>query len=307
MLKSVLRVLNITLIILGCLSIYLYVEENNIVDEIWSYYTKEYSTIVTNEYGINKENNYFQKSDNFKPQTRLDLLNIYYTVISSDSDSFTFYCPNDYSSCIEDIKGITNDSSLLSHINNFVHPLNSYKRVKTTYSNFGKITISVIRLYSDKKKELINNKIDELYSILVSSNRSSTENIKKVHDYIVNNVTYDTSYEQGNSIHESNTAYGALFEGYAVCSGYTDLMSIFLNKMGINNYKVSNDTHIWNLVYLDGKWLHLDATFDDPVSSNGKNYLSHDYFLISTDKLKELDKKDNKNSHVFNEEIYLLQ
>ena len=81
-------------------------------------------------------------------------------------------------------------------------------------------------------------------------------------------------------------------------------MGIFLNKMGITNYKVSNDTHVWNMVYLDGNWLHLDVTFDDPVSSNGKNYLSHDYFLISTERLKELDKKENKNSHVFNEQIY---
>ena len=94
MLKSVLRVLNIVVIILGCLSIYLYVEENNIVDELWSFYTKEYSTLVTNEYGISKENNYFQKSEDFKPQARIDLLNIYYTVMLSDSDTFTFYCPD---------------------------------------------------------------------------------------------------------------------------------------------------------------------------------------------------------------------
>jgi transglutaminase/protease-like cytokinesis protein 3 len=197
-----------------------------------------------------------------------------------------------------------NDNSLLSNINNFVHPFNSYKLVETTYTNTGKITINVTRLYSEEEIKAINDKIDELYPSLVSSNKSTTENIKRIHDYIINHVKYDTAYVEGNSTHKANTAYGALFEGYSVCSGYTDLMSIFLNKMGISNYKISNDKHVWNLVYLDGEWLHLDLTFDDPISSTGVNHLIHDYFLINTDKLKQLDQGENNNAHVFNEEIY---
>jgi transglutaminase/protease-like cytokinesis protein 3 len=75
--------------------------------------------------------------------------------------------------------------------------------------------------------------------------------------------------------------------------------------MGISNYKISNDKHVWNYVYLDGKWLHLDLTWDDPIYSNGKNSLTHDYFLINTEELYKQDKLRDANSHVFNEEIYL--
>jgi transglutaminase/protease-like cytokinesis protein 3 len=75
--------------------------------------------------------------------------------------------------------------------------------------------------------------------------------------------------------------------------------------MGISNYKVSNDKHVWNSVYIDGKWLHLDLTWDDPINSNGRNSLIYNYFLISTEKLIEQDKYKDTSAHVFNQEIYL--
>ena len=63
-------------------------------------------------------------------------------------------------------------------------------------------------------------------------------------------------------------------------------MSIFLNKLGIENYKISNKTHIWNLVHINGVWRHLDSTWDDPVSNN--NYNRDTYFLITTEELSKL-------------------
>ena len=38
--------------------------------------------------------------------------------------------------------------------------------------------------------------------------------------------------------YKSEIAYGPLFEGYAVCGGYTDLMELFLEKMNIKSYKI---------------------------------------------------------------------
>ena len=77
-------------------------------------------------------------------------------------------------------------------------------------------------------------------------------------------------------------------------------MKIYLDKLKVPNYKVSNANHIWNLVYLNGQWLHLDLTWDDPVTSNGSNILLHKFFLISTDELKKLD----SSTHTFNEKYY---
>ena len=75
-------------------------------------------------------------------------------------------------------------------------------------------------------------------------------------------------------------------------------MAIFLDKLGIINYKISNKDHIWNLAFVDGKWLHIDLTWDDPVSETNIN--RDNYFLITTNQLKAL----NDDSHDFNKHIF---
>ena len=78
-------------------------------------------------------------------------------------------------------------------------------------------------------------------------------------------------------------------------------MAIFLNKMNIPNYRISSVNHVWNLVYLDGKWLHLDLTWDDPVVNTKENLLLHNFFLINSDELK----KKNTGQHDYDANIFL--
>ena len=89
-------------------------------------------------------------------------------------------------------------------------------------------------------------------------------------------------------------------------------MAIFLNKFGIKNYKIAttpeneNSTgHIWNAVYINDKWLHLDITWDDPVAESGKDYLLHKYFLVTNEELQKADEgKVVVTEHNFLKNIY---
>ena len=85
-------------------------------------------------------------------------------------------------------------------------------------------------------------------------------------------------------------------------------MAIFLSKMGYENFKIAttNETtgHVWNVVKINEEWLHLDLTWDDPVSSDGKDYLYHKYFLINTEGLKKADENITSKEHEFNLAIY---
>ena len=101
----------------------------------------------------------------------------------------------------------------------------------------------------------------------------------------------------GASAYDSTSAYGSLIEGYSVCSGYADAMAIFLDAFGIPNLKVSSENHIWNLVNLDGEWLHLDLTWDDVDNARYKD----NYFLITTYDLFEKDKEE----HNFDKDFFL--
>ena len=125
---------------------------------------------------------------------------------------------------------------------------------------------------------------------------SNLDKIKAFHNHIVNK----TKYDQDNTF-ESYTAYNLLTSGLSICGGYSDIMAIYLNALGIKNYKITSKNHIWNLVELDGKWYHLDATWDDPIASDGKQYLIHNFFMISTEELLKLDRLE----HNFDKNTYL--
>ena len=129
---------------------------------------------------------------------------------------------------------------------------------------------------------------------------SVREKIKVIHDYIINSTDYDELKTDNieDTTYFSQNAYGVLIEHYGICSGYSDAMAIFLNKLNVINYKISNEEHIWNLAFVDGKWLHLDLTWDDPIAQNNVN--RDNYFLITTNELKALD----DDSHSFNKHIF---
>ena len=227
-----------------------------------------------------------------------DLKNIYFTIVNHGWKEFTFYCPSEYINCLDDVKKLSNDQDLLTHLNNYVHPYNSFSNVKTVINESGEITVSIEYFYTEEQEDIINKKVDEIYNSIINDNMDLYTKILTIHDYIINNTKYDvTRNNEGNSIYKSYIAYGPLIEGYATCNGYTDAMALFLEKLNVPNFKVAmtpdenSDTegHVWNAVLIDNKWLHLDLTWDDPVSSDGTDYLQHKYFLITTNQLEEAD------------------
>jgi len=254
-----------------------------------------------NEYYRDYDFSYVQNTDNFYPENKQDILNIYYTVINAGKDTFTFYCSKEYESCLDDVNSLANNQEELSDINNFVHPFNGFSHIKTVYDNLGKVTLNITKTYSEEDVLLINEKIDELLPRLVSNSSTVQENIKRIHDYIINNTKYDSlRSDEGINNYKSDIAYGPLFEGYAICGGYTDLMELFLEKLEVKNFKVASDKHIWNAVLLNDNWLHLDLTWDDPVANDGRDYLQYDYFLINTNNLLSIEATE----HNFNFNIY---
>ncbi|MBR2678798.1 MAG: hypothetical protein IKE63_05220 [Bacilli bacterium] len=254
-----------------------------------------------NEYYRNYDFDFVQNTNDFNPSSLHDILNIYYTVINAGKDEFAFYCPKEYVECLNDVELLARDQDKLSDINNFVHPFNGFSHIETEYDSLGKVTIRVNKSYTKEEIDLINNKIDELYPQLINENASLTDNIRNVHDYIINHTKYDSDRSDKNIInYRSDIAYGPLFEGHAVCGGYTDLMELFLERLNVRSYKISSEMHIWNALYIDNAWKHLDLTWDDPVSSDEREFLEYNYFLIDTNSLLNLE----KSQHTFNQEIY---
>ena len=113
-----------------------------------------------------------------------------------------------------------------------------------------------------------------------------------INQYVCDNVEYhpgdpDATDMSDKYPDQSHTAYGALFENYAVCDGYSRLVKMMCDDMGIECRIVVGDVnggggHAWNLVKVDGQWYHLDVTWDDGGSDRYAYFLIPDSYLDST-------------------------
>ena len=259
------------------------------------------SSLEKNKYYRNYDFKYVQNTDTYIPEDKQDILNIYYTVVNSGANEFTFHCDDKYVTCLSDIEALANNQTTISNINNFVHPFNSFNTIETTIDSRGNVTLKINRVYNDEMIILLNYKVDEIYKELYDENKPLEDNIKAFHDYIINKTQYDKERADSKIVkYESDNAYGPLIEGYGLCGGYTDAMMLFLEKLDIKNYKISTTNHTWNRLYYNHAWVHLDLTWDDPISEDGKNVLDHSYFLVNTNELQTME----KNEHNYDYSIY---
>ena len=249
-----------------------------------------------------KENyGYVKINENTTLKNKDDVKNMIYTYLDAGWDYYTVKCDADYLDCTNDIKEIVQNNTYLTDLSNFVHPFNTFDKINTTFAASGKVKLKKEPRYSDSQIDTLNKKVDEIYKENYDSSKNVSENIKIFHDYIVNHTKYDQSNTTGLSNVGSSSAYGVLIDGIGICSGYSDAMQLFLEKMNVKNYRISSSTHEWNLVYVEGAWRHLDLTWDDPIMSDGSDALKEDYFLIDTNTL--LSKDDGE--HNFDSSIYI--
>ena len=287
----------INLLLLGLLFYFAYQYRENIYEIYYQYFVpieKKITKLEKNEYYRDIDFKYVQNTNSFIPSNKTDIKNIYYTIVNSGMTDFIFYCPKEYESCISDVNDLANDQDTLSNINNFVHPYNSFKTLKTEVDTTGKVHIETEKIYDNEMIILLNYKVDEIIKDNIKDSLSTKDKIKKIHDYIINNTTYDKNRSDQKIVkYKSDNAYGVLIEKHGLCGGYTDSMMLFLEKFKIPNYKIATENHIWNYVKVNDEWLHLDLTWDDPVTKNGKDILDDSYFLINDTTLNEIEKTEH--------------
>lgn len=146
----------------------------------------------------------------------------------------------------------------------------------------GKITryyLKVTYLYSSTEintmKARLTSKVNEIKNIYLYNASGLLEKEYIIHDYILENCTYDTSADISTLSH---TAYAVLINGKGVCDGYSKAAKLLFNECGIDSGIITSDSmnHAWNYIKINGLYYYLDITWDDPVP---ETYLSkYSYF-----------------------------
>ena len=112
------------------------------------------------------------------------------------------------------------------------------------------------------------------------------DRIKLFHDWIINRTDYIANDEL-----YTWRLDGPIIYAKSVCEGYSKAFSYLCQSVGIECICISGTGngggHMWNMVKLNGNWYHMDVTWDDPLTSDGRPVLRYNYFLISEAKIKE--------------------
>ena len=152
-----------------------------------------------------------------------------------------------------------------------------------------------LNYYDDKsdikamRKEL-NNKLAEIASALdIESEDADNFDIETaIHDYIVLNCEIDLGNEYN---YINDTAYGALINGKAYSGGYSAAFKLLMNRYGMVCYviegEVNDQRHLWNMVYINGSYFHVDVTWNDSDIEYVENLLFHAYFNVSNTIISE--------------------
>lgn len=137
--------------------------------------------------------------------------------------------------------------------------------------------------YREAHETTFNNKVAQIVNE-ANKKSSQLEAVLYVHDYLINNAEYDerdvalnSAYSNTEAYYYAHSAFGVLNKKLGVCESYAKAFKIICDRLnnGPECALVTSNTHMWNIVQMDGKWYCLDVTWDDPIGGT----ISDTYFL----------------------------
>ena len=110
------------------------------------------------------------------------------------------------------------------------------------------------------------------------------------HEYVVEHLYYK---DTGNTA--DHLGGSTLVQGHGVCEGYERALMLFLKAENIPCEQLAGGAHAWLAVKIDGKWYHVDPTWDDTVASK---YGTHYFMLRNDDEFKKTMVKQHASWHL---------
>ncbi len=161
-----------------------------------------------------------------------------------------------------------------------------------------KIVYQMEYLESKHETELVDEEVGRILKKIIKKNMTAPQKIRKIHDYVVEHVEYDTSTNR-------NSPYAALYNRSSACQGYATLIYKMMTEAGVPCRVITGSAkgglHAWNIVKIKDKWYNIDATWDDPVGGFGKERMKYDYYLKGNLGFWDHDRAEEFNTAAFNE------
>lgn len=174
-----------------------------------------------------------------------------------------------------------------------------YRFNQAVLKNLGEPNQYLSTAYMD---DSVKSKLQALSDGIVKGAKTDREKLLKIHDWMTKNMFYNYDYDNIKDIGINyNAPLDIVDKRTSQCYGFSILFTDLARLQGIPTTKVigyiRHDTysdvfpkgeenlHSWNISYVDGKWIHIDVTWDIMNTlENSQIYRkmpSHSYFDIN--------------------------
>ena len=102
-------------------------------------------------------------------------------------------------------------------------------------------------------------------TIQATDGMTDREKVEYLNDYLCTLL----AYQKGKTAGVTRTFTQHSGELKAACGSYARAMKFLCAAADIPCFTISSATHTWNLVYVDGAWLHVDVSANDLSGRNG--------------------------------------
>lgn len=166
---------------------------------------------------------------------------------------------------------------------NYLHySIKSYKAKSVGMADRLDFTFTFSYWETAEEAAFVKRRASEILAEIIKPEMGEYGKEKAIHDWIVTNLSYDTSLKQ-------HSAYAGLVAPYkTVCQGYALLSYRLLKDAGLENHIVEGTAngvpHAWNIVKVDGNWYHFDTTWDDPAIGRSDD-ISYRYFNLTDEQM----------------------
>ena len=149
------------------------------------------------------------------------------------------------------------------NVNGEIHPIYDDTAVVEAYKSGDDSKLT------DDKDKYILKELKKAVGEIIKDGMSEYDKEKSVYDYVFSQTHFNddslVAISDDSEDDESYNPYGFFHDHSTICVGNATTIKLFFDVLGIDSkiiHSTENGEHAWNVVKVDGKWYHLDVTFD---------------------------------------------
>ena len=150
----------------------------------------------------------------------------------------------------------------------------------------------------NEQRQQVSDKADEIVADIITDGMSDADKVRAINDYIAENLWYNYdaissgSFSMDAATQCPSTVRTLILDGGSICSGYAQTFKLLADRAGLESVYASGNVppqpgvyatdHAWILVNIDGSWVVVDPTWNDPGDQSNTTS-SDEYLMLAQD------------------------